>query len=77
MCSSDLIWDESYDIEENHTLRFMKILDLITELTNKDQSEKLMIAKKCKPIIEYNINHLRNLHNNVYIQRLVNDYGIA
>jgi hypothetical protein len=50
----DCVWDETYDLESDHQLRYQKILALISQLSAKSQAEISVILEKCRPVLEHN-----------------------
>jgi hypothetical protein len=54
----DEFWDESYDLEENHEQRLIKILKLIDYIDGFSIEETRSIYDKMLPILEYNFNLL-------------------
>ena len=48
------MWDESYDQEKNHVVRYEKILGLIQNLASVSDHEINRILDKCRPIVEHN-----------------------
>ena len=67
------VWDESYDQEQNHVQRLIKIRNLIITINNLSQDQLLELQHKIKPIVEHNYQHLlkvRSLHS----QQFINDF---
>jgi hypothetical protein len=58
------IWDESYDCEKNAQKRMLKIYDLIEEIDQYSIIELQNLYKKIQPILEHNLEILKNLHYN-------------
>ena len=50
------IWDETYDIIEDHTHRMKTVLDLIESIDKMTPLEKFEISKAVADIVEYNFN---------------------
>jgi len=50
----DSIWDESYDQEQNHSTRLIKITTVIKELYHKSPDEFQNIIEQCKEIVDHN-----------------------
>lgn len=87
----DSIWDESYDLEVDHTLRLGKVTKLITDLYNKSSQEFSNLMAQCQRIVDHNRTHfysqkfedilLNELHTNVkhsieiQQQRMIEDPG--
>ena len=53
----DSVWNESYDTEQEDTLRISKLSRLLKRLDQQTEQEKNDMFKKCIPIIEHNWNH--------------------
>jgi len=69
----DSIWDESYDQEQDHIQRLIKIRDLIMTINRMSQDQLLELQHKIKPIVEHNYQNLlkvRLLHS----QQFINDF---
>lgn len=56
------IIDERYDIEPNDFRRMMMILDEVERLCNLTEDQLKDFITKCKPICEYNHNHIVSKH---------------
>lgn len=54
-------WDESYDQEQNHSVRMMKIFSLINKINSIDLQELEDIHKEMQPIFQHNIKILKKL----------------
>jgi hypothetical protein len=52
----DQFWDESYDQEENHEKRLIKIFDTIDYINSKNIKELRTLYKQIVPILEHNYN---------------------
>lgn len=52
----DSIWDESYDLIENHDERMDKVVNLISELSMLSDKDKIKLCEKIKDIVDYNFN---------------------
>jgi hypothetical protein len=71
----DCIWDESYDLEQDHDTRLEKIINIIKDLSRKSDKEFENIIDKCREIVDHNHRHffsdvfedmlLNELHSNV------------
>jgi hypothetical protein len=57
----DSVWDESYDTIVDDDQRFNAIADLVESLCNRNLDE---VLEACRPVIEYNLNHLEALCDN-------------
>lgn len=68
-------WDESYDTEDDHVIRFNKIFDLIESISKWSDEKKLEFSHQVKEIVEYNAAHLYNIQN-VEIDKIVEKYGV-
>ena len=68
-------WDESYDLEDDHAVRFNKIFDLVESISKWSDEKKLEFSHQVKEIVEYNANHLQNIEN-VEIDAIVEKYGV-
>ena len=68
-------WDESYDTEDDHVVRFNKIFDLVESISKWSDEKKLEFSHQVKDIVEYNANHLQNIEN-VEIDAIVEKYGV-
>jgi hypothetical protein len=51
-------WDESYDQEENHERRLIKILKVVDYINSKSLKELKLMYKDMIPILEYNNKHI-------------------
>lgn len=58
-------WDESYDQEENHEQRLIKIFKLIDYLNSKSIEDLKIIYDQLQPILVHNFKNLENIKNNV------------
>lgn len=54
------LWDESYDNEEDHDKRMNMVLDLLEQLNNLSDKEKLTLSGICLSIVKHNYNLLQN-----------------
>jgi hypothetical protein len=52
----DQFWDESYDQEENHEKRLIKVFDTIDYINSKNIEELRTLYKQIVPILEHNYN---------------------
>ena len=50
----DCVWDESYDLEQDHDTRLIKIINIIKDLSHKSDKEFKEIIHKCWDIVNYN-----------------------
>ena len=50
----DKWWDESYDTETNHLLRFKKITDILNDIQNKSHDELFEIYQDMEKVLEHN-----------------------
>lgn len=57
-------WDESYDVEENHEERLLKIFNIIDYILSKDIDELREIYKQMLPIVQHNLEVFKNLEWN-------------
>lgn len=56
----DTWWDESYDLEEDDTIRIEKILNLLVHLNKKSITELTDMYNEMIPILKHNFNHLHS-----------------
>jgi hypothetical protein len=70
----DKFWDESYDQEQDHKIRFQKILKILEEINSWSNEIKADFTYVVKDILEYNVRHL-NTMKNIEIDNLVEKYG--
>ena len=73
----DCVWDESYDLEQDHDKRLLKIIQVIKDLSQKTDDEFKEIINQCNEIVEHNYRHffgdifenilLNELHTNMQI----------
>lgn len=68
-------WDESYDTETDHVIRFNKIFDLIESISKWSDKKKIQFSYQVKEILEYNAAHLYNIKN-IELDKIVEKYGI-
>lgn len=71
----DCVWDESYDLEQDHSIRLEKIINTIKNLSCKSDNEFKDIIDKCREIVDHNHRHffsdvfedilLNELHTNM------------
>lgn len=54
----DKWWDESYDLEENHSKRLKKVFELIDYINSKSIEELNIMYNEMIPILRYNNNYL-------------------
>lgn len=55
-------WDESYDLEEDHTKRLKMIFDIFDEINNLPVKHLRFYYKKMQPILKHNNKILAELH---------------
>ena len=67
-------WDESYDQEKDHKVRFHKILKVLEEINSWSNEIKTDFTYVVKDILEYNVRHL-NTMKDIEIDNLVEKYG--
>jgi hypothetical protein len=67
-------WDESYDLELDHKLRFEKIMSVIKFIASWTEAQRIEFTYKIKDIVEYNVNHLNSIPN-IEIDNFVEKYG--
>ena len=67
-------WDESYDLEFDHTQRLLKIIELCNTISAWIPSRKVEFSYKVKEIVEYNYNHFMNSRL-VELDRWIEKYG--
>jgi len=53
----DCVWDESYDLEQDHDTRLEKIMNIIKDLSHKSDQEFGDIIDKCTEIVDHNHQH--------------------
>lgn len=53
-------WDESYDLELDHTRRLLKIVELCKTISQWTPERKIEFTHQVKDIVEYNYNHFMN-----------------
>jgi hypothetical protein len=56
-------WDESYDLETDHTVRMNKIIAVLTYIASWDCHAQVKFLEQVQPIIQHNANLLLDLHN--------------
>lgn len=65
-------WDESYDLEDDHNLRLIKIFKLIDELNNKSIDELRILYNDMLPVLKHNYDLLvEKLPNKTMAQNLL------
>ena len=67
-------WDESYDLEIDHKIRFEKIMSVIKFIASWTEEQQIEFTYKIKDIVEYNVNHLNTMQD-TEINNLVEKYG--
>jgi len=68
-------WDESYDSETDHIIRFLKIAQEIRKISNWSQETLDQFAKDVRPILEFNREHLKNMKD-IEVDQFVEKYGV-
>lgn len=53
-------WDEGYDLEFDHTLRLLKVVELCKTISQWTPERKIEFTHQVKDIVEYNYNHFMN-----------------
>jgi hypothetical protein len=53
----DCVWDESYDLEQDHDTRLEKVINIINDLSRKSDQEFGNIINKCTEIVDHNHQH--------------------
>ena len=61
------LWDESYDIEVDDTIRFHKVLDVIKEIASWSDERKLEVSATIESIVDFNYNILKNVTSQLVI----------
>lgn len=64
----DKFWDESYDLEEDFTRRFEKIVDVLEEISSWSLEKCHKVYEEMKPILIHNFNNYMSPHG--YINHL-------
>jgi hypothetical protein len=67
-------WDESYDLETDHKIRFEKIMSVIKFIASWTEEQRIEFTYKIKDIVEYNVKHLNTMPNKE-IDNFVEKYG--
>ena len=67
-------WDESYDLEIDHKIRFEKIMSVIKFIASWTEEQQIEFTYKIKDIVEYNVNHLNTMPD-IEIDNFVEKYG--
>jgi hypothetical protein len=67
-------WDESYDLETDHKIRFEKIMSVIKFIASWTEEQRIEFTHKIKDIVEYNVKHLNTMPNKE-IDNFVEKYG--
>ena len=67
-------WDESYDLELDHKLRFEKIMSVIKFIASWTEEQQIEFTHKIKDTVEYNVKHLNTMQD-TEIDNLVEKYG--
>jgi uncharacterized protein YqgQ len=60
----DKWWDESYDLEEDHEQRLLKIFDVIDYINEKSLQELEIIYNEMAEILEHNISVVKSIPYN-------------
>jgi hypothetical protein len=71
----DNFWDESYDTEIDDITRFNKIINIVEQISNWSDEEKIKFSYSVKEILEYNLNQLNTMSNNE-IDTFTKKYGV-
>lgn len=50
-------WDESYDSEQNHSLRILSIYNIIKDMCEKSLDDLQIMCDGMSSVLEYNFNH--------------------
>ena len=66
----DGVWDESYDLEQNHDMRLAKIINIIKDLSHKPDKEFKEIIDKCMEIVDHNHKHF---FSDIFEETLLNE----
>jgi hypothetical protein len=67
-------WDESYDLEFDHTRRLLKIIEVCKIISQWSPERKIEFTHQVKDIVEYNYNHFMNSRL-VELDRWIEKYG--
>lgn len=67
-------WDESYDGETDHTIRFLKITQLVRKIADWSQEKLDKFVYDVQPILEFNRAHLKTMAN-IEIDNFIEKYG--
>lgn len=70
----DQFWDESYDSETDHTIRFLKITQQVRKISEWSQEKLDQFVKDVQPILEFNREHLKTMKN-IEVENFVEKYG--
>lgn len=70
----DQFWDESYDSETDHTIRFLKITQQVRKIAEWTQEELNQFVIDVQPILEFNRAHLKTMKN-IEVDNFVEKYG--
>ena len=54
-------WDESYDLIEDHGLRLLAVVDLVSNISNWSAQRQLEFSHAVKDIVDYNFAHYQTL----------------
>ncbi len=68
-------WDESYDTDIDDAVRLNKIINIVEQIANWSEEEKITFSHKVKEILEYNLNQL-NTMSNIEIDKFTEKYGV-
>lgn len=68
-------WDESYDSEINDAIRFTKIVNIVEQISNWTEQEKISFSHKIKETLEYNLGHLNTMAN-TELTKFAEKYGV-
>lgn len=56
-------WDESYDLETDHTVRMNRIIDVLKYIASWDQSARVKFLTDVQPVIQHNANLLLDMYH--------------
>jgi hypothetical protein len=69
------IWDESYDEELNSTIRFNKIIKLLTDISELSNAKYTILINKTNSIVEFNRCHFySDSFKKILIDELINGF---
>lgn len=67
----DKWWDESYDDEVDHSIRFKMVYDLSMKIINTDKENLIQILKEMTPILEHNFSLIDQVPNYFFKKLIV------